>query len=724
MRRTKRTARVRRSFLASIVVVISMIAPAAATEPDPVRFAEAEALSVGSTSGTATEIADVTGEGRADLLVTSWYDDSPDVAFHLWLYKQKVDGTLTDPESYEVPIGVGADNIPMWLAVGDLDDDGDDDDVAVSTDLGLSVFTRAAGTFSGPVAYGASGIAWGVHAADVSGDGVDDLVYVVGGATFGQNRYVARIQQAGGGFGAPVQIGAGAAFRFSVGDLDRDARVDFVMHDDSSDGITILFQQADHSFVSTPYEQSARVNSSAIGDVTGDGINDLVTGGGIFHLTVIRGRADGTLATPVEFTTVESPDAIEIADMNHDGFNDVVAVSAEGTSVAIQRSDGTLTEPCAYTRGFYTAGDESLAVGDLDADGRPDEAMAVWSDTGVLVTVRRHLPIDQRMDAQLTLEVEPSLVELGESVSAEAHLSFPGGGCLDHGMVDIYETLPGGAPTKIASVSGDPYNQFHWAFTAATVPEVTGEIQYSARWVGGAVHQSAQSSTVAVTVVRAPSSVSLALTKQKVTFGGSTKLTSVLTGGDTNRDVEFYGTVGGIRSLLDVVTADESGLAELVVEPHAKTTYQAKYAGDASIFPDVSTEKVVTVVPLVDGEMRRFDSRSGSFAIYRRSQNVYYWTRVTPRHPGNEVVVFLDYRGTGSWRRSSATRVELGLTGSVTAFIPASEFPPGYDWRFRTRFVGDGDHLLAYSDWQQFRIADTGKAASGTNPPRVVVGPV
>ncbi len=120
-------------------------------------------------------------------------------------------------------------------------------------------------------------------------------------------------------------------------------------------------------------------------DLDGDGHPDLAvaTNAG---LEVLRGRGDGTFDAAVVVTAAEqyqrSP-SLAIADFNGDGAPDVALARDWGPNVSVAvllgNGDGTFRAGSEVWTGDYA---QSIAVGDLDRDGRVD--LAVASPTGTV----------------------------------------------------------------------------------------------------------------------------------------------------------------------------------------------------------------------------------------------------------------------------------------------------------------------------------------------------
>jgi hypothetical protein len=117
-------------------------------------------------------------------------------------------------------------------------------------------------------------------------------------------------------------------------------------------------------------------------DVDGDGLTDVVTRNGSSPppvLRILHGRADGTLAPPVDTPLAGDPTRLVVGDVNGDGLRDLVLPSGLGVAIALADGAGSFS---VSTVDVFPPPDPShligygyidhVAVGDLDGDGLPE----------------------------------------------------------------------------------------------------------------------------------------------------------------------------------------------------------------------------------------------------------------------------------------------------------------------------------------------------------------
>ena len=341
------------------------------------------------TKPNAVVIGDVTGDGRADVVLRSgWVDDSADAG--ILVLPQLASGALGTPVMYPVdntaawftglklvdvngdqrldvifpvPSGIGlllqtpsgtfapavdfpTGRGPDIVDVRDVDSDGRMDLIATGCELVPYEIVRACawlqttpGIFSGPQEVDAP---IGPLVADVDGDGLDDVVF------YGpSNGWIdLALQLPGGGLGPSVQILTGGAAAEDVGitDANDDCRPDLVFsvaRNDADAQLRVLLQTAPGTFAAPISVQSYDLPTNlAIADVDGDGRDDVVMLNlGWRAFSVHRRLASGGFAAveryAFQWLQVLSPQMMAVGDIDGDGLPDVVGVDGERNELAV-----------------------------------------------------------------------------------------------------------------------------------------------------------------------------------------------------------------------------------------------------------------------------------------------------------------------------------------------------------------------------------------------------
>jgi hypothetical protein len=218
-----------------------------------------------------------------------------------------------------------------------------------------------------------------VAVVDADDDGRQDVL--VATAEVGQdNELIVFLQQPDGTLTEHerLPIGSGRAGSIAVGDLTGDG-VDEVAVAVRGSGIQVFRRYAPGGYDTwriLPTPDDLRVR---IGDVTGDGNNELVSlGWGTNTVTVHRQQPGGGFGVPEVHAALHSGyDDLELGDVTGDGRTDVVVMSGQtyatpNLSVLRQRPDGSLAPAVAYTLPTANTLTNGIGVGDVTGDGRAD----------------------------------------------------------------------------------------------------------------------------------------------------------------------------------------------------------------------------------------------------------------------------------------------------------------------------------------------------------------
>ncbi len=304
------------------------------------------------------------------------------------------DGTFAAPVTYNLPAGV-----PMQVAVADFNGDGKPDIAVITGQTGgftSNVFVLLGsgnGTFSTAITTASGVNGRTIHAADVNGDGKQDVVIGTSGSA------AVLYGKGDGTFQSPVLLSSasGPLVDAAIGDVNGDGRLDIVCAiSNPTAGIAVFLQNPNGSFSAGQVLLASVANGTAIalGDFNHDGkldallVADPLNAGVAF---TFNGIGDGTFQAGTPPFTSYRPLSLVLADFNRDGFVDVAYPSyaeappyqAPGMFVAAGASDGTFYYNTEYQ--YTTGGSRGIAVGDFNGDGWPD--MVTVDSLGNSVTV-------------------------------------------------------------------------------------------------------------------------------------------------------------------------------------------------------------------------------------------------------------------------------------------------------------------------------------------------
>lgn len=328
---------------------LDMVAVNGGANSVTVRFGSAVAGSVNLAFGgptsfavgnapSAAAIADLDGDGRAEIIVANYSSGSVSV-----LRNQTVPGaptpSFTALPALAVPVSAN------WLRVADINNDGR---------LDIVVAGDPSPTHPAAVLLNTTDIAAGTGPSFAAAQGI--------GTTF-------------------------TGFGLAVGDVDLDGRIDVLVNGPGSVRAfrnTTAPGAATVSFAAATAISASNAGAGiAVGDLDGDGRVDLARAGSLGTVTIHRntGTTPGTIsfAAPINLGVGSDDYAVLITDLNTDGRNDLVVSRFSGNELRVLRNvsrPGGAIDLRVMPSLAGSGGLIGIAAADLNGDGVPDLAAA------------------------------------------------------------------------------------------------------------------------------------------------------------------------------------------------------------------------------------------------------------------------------------------------------------------------------------------------------------
>ena len=327
------------------------------------------------------------------------HDGYPDLAvsgFGVQVLLGSASGSFTGV--YQDIVDSGA-AYPGSVAVGDVDGDGWDDIAYHDNQSGLLVIARYNGSAFVPYRSIPLPIVSGENSTilalgDLNGDGHPELV----GTSYWRSTYVVDLTAPNP---KPVLASYNHSSNIVLKDMNGDGVTDILTGAYYGTGVTsggsvakgFLVQwnsgDATFNFEDVYAGRSNNSNGVVLADVNRDTHPDLVTlnigtAGATQTLSIYLNNGDNTFAWSRNYP-VSSASSFAAADMNQDGWPDLVVVGTGALYTLLNQGDGTFGAATSVV--LPSSAQNSLAVGDMNGDGYPDVVAAPTTKNRVCVAL-------------------------------------------------------------------------------------------------------------------------------------------------------------------------------------------------------------------------------------------------------------------------------------------------------------------------------------------------
>jgi hypothetical protein len=264
------------------------------------------------------------------------------------------------------------------------------------------IFSKPKGSFdandmtvSGLFSTGAN--PYNVAVGDVDGDGKPDAVAV----NYGANTVsVLRNTSTVGNINFAIKLDFATGlnpYSVALADIDNDTKLDIIVVNNGASTISVFKNTSTSGAISfaVKVDKATGLTGSgstgiAVADIDSDGWQDvLVCNGGNNKVSFLQNTSTTTainFATKIEYTTGTTPRGIAIGDIDGDAKLDIIVTNAGASSISIIRNTMTIAGSLTLAAKVdYSVGLDpvSVALGDITADGKLDVIVSNYSATNI-----------------------------------------------------------------------------------------------------------------------------------------------------------------------------------------------------------------------------------------------------------------------------------------------------------------------------------------------------
>jgi len=311
-------------------------------------------------------------------------------------------GSGIDANSFTTKMDFTTDTGPQSVASVDLDGDGKAD-LAIANFSTVSVL-RNIGTSAGTINYAtkvdyATGTSsWSISAGDLDGDGKFDLAVANNNSnTISVFRNTSTSRTINFATKIDYNSGPGPA-SVAIGDLDGDGKADLAVANFEVQTVSV-FKNMSASVgeinyaTKVDYTVGLGPRTVSIGDLDGDDKAELVIANSASNtVSILRNTSTsaGTInyTTKVDISTGTTPVSVAIGDLDGDGKADLAVTNVSSNTVSVFRNTSTSVGTISFAAKVdYVTGSapRPVSIGDIDGDGKADMSVGNFFDATISI---------------------------------------------------------------------------------------------------------------------------------------------------------------------------------------------------------------------------------------------------------------------------------------------------------------------------------------------------
>lgn len=308
-------------------------------------------------------------------------------------------GTITFDPASKITVG----GSPHHVAVTELENNNKPDIVATDNSTVGQIFTVSGngdGSFNPVAKYAAGANAYGLKVLDLNADGFTDVLV----ANFSNTSGISVLPNSKTGtFPTRTPIMSGdLPISLDVKDINNDGILDLIVANSgsASNNLTLITGKAGGTY-NTPIPLTAGNIPRFVqfADVNKDGKSDIIVANEFSaNVSVLINDGAGNFAVKKDYQAGSGPYMVQAADFTGDGNVDLLVCLNKDSTVALltNNGDGTFAAPKTASLGTaMSSSPTSIALGDINGDGRPDVVSAIYADQKIGLTLNNEGALGQ-----------------------------------------------------------------------------------------------------------------------------------------------------------------------------------------------------------------------------------------------------------------------------------------------------------------------------------------